>query len=193
VGHGDKHLVQFYGADERLLTANVCRFTAYALERGGAAGFLATRAHGTAFLEGLKGMGLSPVGALGEGRLVAMDAHQALWQIMQGGHPDRAAFDDLVGGMLSGLSSAARGGPVRVYGELVGILWEAGQPTDAIRLENLFNSIRLTAQFDLLCGYPIDIFGEDFQSDGIGELFRTHTELVSGGSRDGDGSEPGDR
>jgi len=56
----------------------------------------------------------------------------------------------------------SNGAGLRVYGEMVGILWKARQFPAAIRLEQLWNKLRKSHDFDLFCAYSIDIFDKQF-------------------------------
>lgn len=47
------------------------------------------------------------------------------------------------------------GRPVRIYGEMVGILWDMGDVAGAMRLETLWNELRRKVPFALHCGYEL--------------------------------------
>jgi hypothetical protein len=49
---------------------------------------------------------------------------------------------------------AAGPGPVRVYGEMVALLWADGQVAAALELEDLWNELGRRLPFSLFCGYP---------------------------------------
>jgi hypothetical protein len=185
MGRSAGHLVQFYGADEQQLRANVCRFVAQSLARGGAAALIGTHEHNAAVLRALGEFGVDPSRSLAQGRIVVLDARQTLSEIMQDGRPDRLGFEAIVGGLLGKLRARADGRDVRAYDEMVGILWQSRDVMAAVRLEHLWNAIRLAVDFDILCGYPIDIFGGDFQRGAVDELLRAHTDVLAGGSHDG--------
>jgi hypothetical protein len=66
--------------------------------------------------------------------------------------PDPALFEATVGGIFE---HAARGGrTVRVFGEMVAVLWDAGNVAGALALETLWNDMASNRQFFLLCAYP---------------------------------------
>jgi hypothetical protein len=67
---------------------------------------------------------------------------------------------------------------LRAYGEMVGVLWKARQFAAAIRLEQLWNKLLEQSAFSLYCAYAIDIFGKDFQVDGLDDILCTHSHLV---------------
>lgn len=45
-------------------------------------------------------------------------------------------------------------GPIHVYGEMVAVLWDAGQVAAAVELEARWNALASRFTFALLCGYP---------------------------------------
>ena len=70
---------------------------------------------------------------------------------MPDGRIDPKAFRRVIGSLLE--RAAAAGRPVRAYGEMVALLWEAGDVLAAIELEELWNDIARDHDFGLLCGY----------------------------------------
>jgi hypothetical protein len=73
---------------------------------------------------------------------------------------------------------------LRVYGEMVGLLWQAGEYPAAIRLEQLWHRLMKAVDFSLYCAYPIDIFGRGFEAGLIDALLCAHTHLLSCGPDD---------
>ena len=71
---------------------------------------------------------------------------------MVAGKPDPVLFEATIGSIVE---RAARGGrTVRVFGEMVAVLWDAGNVTGALALETLWNDMASNRQFFLLCAYP---------------------------------------
>jgi hypothetical protein len=79
---------------------------------------------------------------------------------MVDGAPDPARFREIVEGLLARASAGGR--EVRVYGEMVALLWAAGDVTSTIALEDRWNELVAEHGFSLFCGYPIS--GFDVQS-----------------------------
>ena len=64
--------------------------------------------------------------------------------------------------MLAPVASlAARFGSVSAYGEMVGLLAEAGQLVAALELEDLWSEAMAQLPLRLLCGYPAGTLGEE--------------------------------
>lgn len=84
--------------------------------------------------------------------LLVSDASETLETFMVAGKPDPMLFESTVGSIVEW---AARGGRVvRVFGEMVAVLWAAGNVTGALDLETLWNDMASNRQFFLLCAYP---------------------------------------
>lgn len=157
-GAGHQHLVEFYETDAAL-ARSVARFLAPATSEPGSAIVVATPAHRAAFEEALAGLGVDLAGALAAGCYVSFDAAALLSTVMVDGAPDRAAFRREVGAVLERVTGA--GQTVRVYGEMVALLWDGGDAAAALALEDFWNDISSTYDFDLLCAYRMSGFDNE--------------------------------
>jgi hypothetical protein len=154
VAHADPgwHTVRFY-RDTRELSAAVAGFLTEGLRAGEHAIIVATTAHRLAFAAALAAAGVDAPAARARGQLVVLDAPATLRLVQAAGQPpDPEAFRRIIGGLITRL--AADGRPVRVYGEMVALLWDDGQLEAAIALESLWNELAATTPFALLCAYP---------------------------------------
>jgi hypothetical protein len=174
-----QHLVQFYEADENVLVANVGHYLADGLAAGEHALVVTTPGHQAAFTAYLERLGAQPHEALAGGRLIFLDAEATLARFLVNGYPDSERFDAVVGTLVR--QARAAGAGLRAYGEMVGLLWQAGEYPAAIRLEQLWHRLLNSVDFRLYCGYPIDIFGRDFEAGLIDALLCSHTHLLSCG------------
>ena len=172
-----RHLVQFYDGDLRPLARNVSRYLAEGLAQGHAAIVIAVPEHAAAFVAQLATAGVDSAAALRDGRLVLLDADETLAQFMVDGLPDAVRFDHTIGATVHELHATHPG--LRTYGEMVGVLWEAGRFTAAIRLEELWNALLSARDFELFCAYPIDVLSEDFQTAEVDAVMCTHTSVVA--------------
>ncbi len=125
------HLVEFYETEE-FLVDTVIGFVGPALHDGDAAVVVATAAHRRAFEHALRDAGLDVGAAVASGRYLTVDAAELLTTFMVGGAPDARRFRDEIGGVIE--RAAAGGRRVWVYGEMVAILWDAGDVSSAIAL-----------------------------------------------------------
>jgi hypothetical protein len=146
------HLVEFYESDP-LLVASVCDFVSPALEAGDPMIVVATNDHRRRFIEAVEAQGIDVESARRQGRFVELDAAETLAMFMAGSFPDPFRFDEVVGGLVR---STGQGSPgLRIYGEMVALLWEQGNRSAALRLETLWNGLSESHAFTLLCAYPL--------------------------------------
>ncbi len=174
------HLVQFYQAAEALLTRNVVDFLLEGLKQGEAALVITTPERNAAFADGLRQSGLEPNVAVRERKLLFADAEETLRRFMVDGQPDWRRFERTIGALIREVRPHADAG-LRAYGEMVGLLWQEGQFTAAVRLEQFWNNLMSSRALHLFCAYPIDVFGKDFQSKTLDPLLCAHTHLVPAG------------
>jgi anti-sigma regulatory factor (Ser/Thr protein kinase) len=143
-----QHAVVFYGDDAELVQ-RVAGFVADGLPSGDGALVVGTDAHREGITGALQELGIDVAGLLASGQYVTLDAEQLLAEFMVGELPDWARFEAAVGGTLGRFRA-----PVRVFGEMVAVLWGAGNVLGADELEAHWNRLAETHRFDLLCGYP---------------------------------------
>ncbi len=147
---GGDHAVRFCIHDEELVDS-ACEYLTTGLRNGETVLAVATAGHRDVLMAALAAGGLDPDGARRSGRLAFMEAERLLAQFMVAGHPDAAAFEAHVGTAVRRLTGLRR--EIRVFGEMVSLLWEAGDPKAALELEDLWNDLRAETPFALLCGY----------------------------------------
>jgi hypothetical protein len=171
------HVVQFYGHEEEL-TDRVAGYLLAALQRDGVAVVIATAAHRRAFEARLRQAGVDLAAAAGSGSYLALDASDTVSVLMPGGRLDRDAFDRVVGGLIR--RAGQQGRPVRAYGEMVTLLWEAGLVNAAVQLEELWDALGLRYAFSLFCGYPASSVSGDGHLEAFAEVCRLHHSVVGG-------------
>lgn len=149
-GAPGSHVVQFYYSDDQLAPA--ASYLAEALRAGGVALVLARAGHRAGFAEVLADRGIDVAAARRGGALVERDTADTLDRLtgQRGVNPD--AFEDVIGSLLG--AAVERGGPVRVYGEMAGLLRERQELQRALLLEQHWNELDTRTGFCLLCSYP---------------------------------------
>ena len=180
---GHQHLVQFYHDDQALIR-NVSKYLGKGLAQGEALVVIATPAHRKGFIRELEQDGLDPARAVRVGRLLLCDADEMLDRFMVEGQPDAELFANSAGTLIRELRQQLTQGGVRAYGEMVDLLWKAGNSRAAHRLEQLWNKLLSENGFSLLCGYQIDIFGSEFQMGVLDDVLCAHTHVLSGSAID---------
>jgi hypothetical protein len=169
------HVVQFYGADEELAD-QVSAYLAQALHDGGKAVAIATPARRRAFEARLAAAGIDVTAARIRDDYLAADAEEMLRRLMHGGRPDAASFEHVVCSLIEGL--AQHGQRVRVYGELAGVLWDAGLETAAIELEEMWIGLGRRLPFALWCGYRAARSADQYGAHAVAEICRLHGEVI---------------
>jgi anti-sigma regulatory factor (Ser/Thr protein kinase) len=170
-----QHVVQFYERDADLL-ARAGEYLSDTARAGGVAIVIATEAHRDAFHARMRDAGVDAAAARDDGTLVWLDAAATLARIMRDGHVDREAFFDVVGRVVQ--AATASGRPVRAYGEMVALLWEAGNVIAAIELETHWNDLATTIPFSLYCAYPSESVSGHKHADALARVCDLHSAIV---------------
>jgi hypothetical protein len=71
---------------------------------------------------------------------------------------------------------------VRLFGEMVAILWMQGKEKTAIRLEHLGNKIQREDRFSFFCAYPKKCFIDD-KENSVMTVCNEHTKMISGSEK----------
>ncbi len=176
-GENDRHAVQLY-EDDAFLVGAVADFLVRAIRQDEPLVVIATREHRAAFRERLAGGGVHVERLEGQGGLTMLDAAETLDKFMVDGRPDRRLYREVVGGVLAAVASKSAGGHFCAYGEMVDLLWRAGNAAAAIALEELWNEIGNDYSFSLLCAYVMDNFSTERDAHGFAEVCRMHSRVV---------------
>ena len=146
-----QHAVSFYDHDRELVDV-LARYVGDGLAVGERVVVVATAAHRLALDEALASLGLDTALARRTGYYLALDAAAMLETFMRDDVPDADLFVRHVGTIVT--HAAADGTPVRVFGEMVALLWGEHNVSGVMRLEELWNAFAEQADFSLLCAYP---------------------------------------
>ena len=145
-----EHIAQLYSSDT-VLIESLRIFATHGLSRREAVFLVLTPPHRDLLLQRLAADGLDVGGLQDEGELLVRDAATLLASITRDGMPDEALFATNVGDVIE---QARSGGTrkVRVFGEMVNLLWRSNTPA-AIRLEELWNDLIARSELSLFCAY----------------------------------------
>jgi hypothetical protein len=171
------HVVQFYGHEEELAD-RVAGYLLGALQDDGVAVVIATAAHRRSFERRLTRAGVDLAAAARAGTYRTLDAGDAVRALTTGGQLDRGAFDRVIGRLIADAGQGER--PVRAYGEMVALLWDAGLVNDAVQLEEMWGSLGLSHSFSLFCSYPARSVTGDGHLEAFAEICRLHGSVVGG-------------
>ncbi|HEY3941267.1 MAG TPA: MEDS domain-containing protein [Acidimicrobiales bacterium] len=172
-----EHLVHFYKDGHDLATV-VVDHVATELASGGPAILVCTPEHAVMFREGLGQRGIDlPKAAAGD-RLVFLDAADTLASLVVNGAPDADRFEANIGSAIRRLSP--RGERVCAFGEMVGLLWSAGDVVGAVELERLWNDLATHIPLSLLCAYPLQQTTTGRDGAALADVCDLHSDVVGG-------------
>lgn len=174
------HVVQFYD-DDRMLTISAADFLADGIAAGEPAVAFATPSRRDAMRSRLRDRGLDMSYLERQSRLTILDARAALAAFMVGGMPDAHKFRHSVGAAVGRLCVADHGATVRAFGEMVSLLWQAGNTRAAFRLEELWNALAASHPLSLLCGYAGGAGPAATGAPDRGSICRLHTHVLDAG------------
>ncbi|HEX8137216.1 MAG TPA: ATP-binding protein [Pyrinomonadaceae bacterium] len=170
-----EHFVQFYETDKFLLDS-LSGFIGTGLREGDGCIVLATGAHLKELEDRLTFDGLDLEAAGAAGQYVSLEASGALSRFMIDGLPEPARFGEFVGPLLAQALEGRR--RVRVFGEMVMLLWSEGNQEAAFRLEKLWNDLHRTRPFQLFCAYPLNGFDTAGHAEPLQGVCSTHSRVI---------------
>lgn len=173
--HAGDHAVQFYKHGPEL-ARTVGLYLAGGLRVGGAAIVIATEAHRQAFGLELDAAGIDLPKAVADRRLVLLDAAETLARFMPDDQIDAKAFREVIGSLVR--DAGRNQGPVHAYGEMVALLWDAGNVIGAITLEKLWNELGRDHHFSLLCGYHISSVSAPEHERALEQVCHLHSRVL---------------
>ncbi len=175
-----EHAVLLYGTNRRTLAQRVTSYIGEGLAAGEAVLVLAAAANVELFRTALSRRRVDAGAAMLENRLIFLEAEEVRRKFIVDGRLDSVAFIAFVQPLMQELAAKRT---VRVYGELVGLLWSDGKQELAVEVERTWNAIQALVPFTLLCGYPIDVFSGEFNEKSMNGVLSTHTRLLGAGGK----------
>jgi DcmR-like sensory protein len=168
-----EHVVQFFDSDESRIDA-VTRFLGEGHRAGGALIVVARAVNWTGILEELQRHKVPVQQALADGRILYLDAIETLNRLSRHGTPDATLFDEVIAKPVSRMQ---RGGRLYAYGEMVDILAQRGDLSDAILLEAFWNRLAGRVTLSLMCGYSAAHFVSTTTHRALRDICSAHTHV----------------
>ena len=169
-----EHLVQLY-RDDRDLVEAVSLYAGRGLGKGEAVILVATEVHLEAVDERLREAGFDLGDLKAWGQLVTADAAGLLSRFLVDGSVDAARFRSILNDMITLARRGGRFQRIRVYGEMVNLLWRENHPATR-QLEELWNEAIELHAVSLLCGYRVEAGEKD--SSFPHDLRALHSHLI---------------
>lgn len=170
-----EHFVQFCETDGFLISS-VSEFIGEGLRAGHAGIVIATELHRASLEEQLKADGLKIGAAILQDQYISLDAAATLSEFMVAGELSPERFTEVVGSIIR---RAARGQRhVRIFGEMVALLWAEEKRAAAICLEELWHNLGKPPSFSLFCAYPLQGFGGEVYEEEFTEICGQHSRVI---------------
>jgi hypothetical protein len=169
------HIVQIY-KDREFLAEAVAEYVSAGLQRGEAAIIIARPEHVLEFERHITLRGCNIAAARATGQLRTLDAQATLDSFMAHGKPEWKPFHEVVGGLIA--ETRLQFPTVRAYGEMVDILWQAGDRDAAIALEEFWNDLAKLQTFSLFCAYFMDNTDPAAYGGPLECVCNVHTHLI---------------
>jgi anti-sigma regulatory factor (Ser/Thr protein kinase) len=170
------HDVTIYDADADLID-ELTEFVTDGLALGDEVVVVATAAHRADLAASLALAGCSMTDAVARGQLLVVDAATTLASFLRDGRPEPELFLATIGGLIHEASRSLR--RIRVFGEMVALLWDAGNVQAAIELEDLWNRLGRVQRFSLLCAYPTASLSAPDDLQALRSVCDMHSEVLS--------------
>jgi CheY-like chemotaxis protein len=166
------HAVCFYD-DSPSLVRTVSRFIGEGLAASQAAVIVATASHAASIRAQLTADGAGSRGRFEPGELLIFDADEVLNRLMVDDRLNADRFDDTISPIVDKAAGTNRR-LVRIYGEMVNVLWSSGRKDPAFSLEILWHQLIAERKCSLLCGYSSGVC----HGDGFKTICDRHSHVV---------------
>ena len=136
------HIVQLY-QDQDFMSYAVGRFAGAGLAKGEGVILVSTDPHWTAIRPRLEAEGVDVRSAQSRGQLTVVDADELLPRFMRGAMPDPPVFKGVFSDVVRHARASGGYEQVRVWGEMVDVLWERGDVAASMNLALSFHGARV--------------------------------------------------
>jgi len=170
--HG--HFVYPY-TNESQFSEAVCLFVSSGLRNGGSALLVMKEPHCEPIRMQLEADGLDVAELEARGRFVCADAENLLGTFMFDGIIDDDLCKTTIGRLIEKARAASSNGEVRVFGEMVDLIW-LPNPKATQRLEELWNQVIKLHSVPLLCAYSL---GGNLPNTLPNALLQCHSEALA--------------
>jgi hypothetical protein len=153
--HPRNHIVYPYSDEKRAINA-IYVFASAGLLKGEAVVLIMADSHCEPICQKLIAGGFNVDGLQTAGLLHCIKAEDLLAKMMLDGLPDERLFKVAVGGIIRLARTNSAEGKVRMFGEMVNLLFRENNIAAAERMEELWNEMIDACSVALLCTYELD-------------------------------------
>jgi hypothetical protein len=147
------HIVFPYTNEAQFIEA-VCLFTSAGLRKGDSALLVMEQDHCEPIRQQLQESGFDLADLESTGQLICKAAEELMATFIFDGIIDEYVFKSRIAGLIQTAKDASATGQVRVFGEMVNLLWTEN-PKATHRLEELWNDVIKLHSVPLLCAYAL--------------------------------------
>jgi CheY-like chemotaxis protein len=155
-GGAGGHTIHFR-ANDSSFHDGVVELLLAAIARGEMAVVLANDTNRAGIARGLNAAGCDVSAMRGKGNYFEFDAAEAISQVVRNGLPDRDELAKMVDNLERLRLARPGGGRVTIFGEMAGLLLQAGNLDAAVRMEQLWSELTRTLPYFTICSYPTPI------------------------------------
>jgi hypothetical protein len=171
------HIVQIY-QDVSFYSEAISHFAAEGLARGESIIIVATEPNWANISGRLTSKGFIPAELCREGRLILLDAEATLPKFLMGDMPDAKTFKRLAEATVERARAGGKFPRVRWWGEMVNVLYVAGNQRGSIRLEELFDELAHEQSVSIFCSFLMDKYDPKIYDGPFGDVCRTHAHVI---------------
>jgi signal transduction histidine kinase len=171
-----EHRAQFYINDGYLCEASA-QFLADGLRDGRSIVLIATARRRESIASHLLAHGFDLAQLDDSGKATSCDARELLGRFMTERGPDRNRFTTALSSLLD-RCGVAGDQIAHVYGDLVEVLCQDGNPSGAIQVEQLWNQLAQARRLSVMCGYALASFPTAAHRADFEEVCRHHTHVL---------------
>jgi hypothetical protein len=173
----DGHIVQLYQDDDFYGEA-ISHFAAEGIVRGESIILVATQPHWQNISGRLRAKGFDCEALFRRGQLTLLDADTTLPKFMVGNLPDGDIFKPLARQTIAKARAGGKFPRVRWWGEMVNVLYVAGNKRGSHRLEELFDEVAHQESIAIFCSFLMDKFDPSIYEEAFGNVCSTHSHVI---------------
>lgn len=151
------HSAHFYASEDELLPS-LTTYVRTGLKLGETCVVIANLSTLISLNKNLRNSGINLAEAIENGSYITRDAEQVLANIIVNEMPDKALFEHIMGNMI--VSAGSRKAPIRVFGEMAGVLMKKGNLQAVVYLEKYCQRLMKDYPFSLYCAYLDSYFDQ---------------------------------
>lgn len=173
----DGHIVQLY-QDPDFYGEAISHFSIEGLARDESIIIVATATNWENISGRLISKGLDPTEFLRRGQLTLLNADEILPKFLVGGMPDARRFKEIAAATIEQARAGDKFSRVRWWGEMVNVLYMAGNQTGSTRLEELFDEVAHEHSIAVFCSFLMDKYDPTIYERAFGDVCRTHAHVI---------------